>query len=79
MVTEKKKVSKAYKVHSIDELTRVAKIGTGIEHFYRHTIETKGGIVLTVDIEPEDFTADKVAPILLAKAQEADKILQLEG
>ena len=65
-----------YKVLKIDELTRVSDTG-GIEHYYRHQIKTKGGVVLTVSISQEDFTAEKAAPILLAKAQEADKILKL--
>ena len=65
-----------YKVLKIDELTRVAEAG-GIEHYYRHQIKTKGGVVLTVDVNEKDFTAEKAAPILLKKAQEADKILAL--
>ncbi|GAJ18393.1 unnamed protein product [marine sediment metagenome] len=66
----------AYKVLRIDELTRVSDVG-GIEHYYRHQIKTKGGVVLTVDISEKDFTAEKAAPILLKKAIEADKILAL--
>ena len=65
-----------YKVLKIDELTRVAEAG-GVEHDYRPQIKTKGGVVLTVDISEKDFTAEKAAPILLKKAQEADKILAL--
>ena len=65
-----------YKVLKIDELTRMAEVG-GIEHYYRHQIKTKGGVVLTVEIGAKDFTAEKAAPILLKKAQEADKILSL--
>lgn len=65
-----------YKVLKIDELTRISDVG-GIEHYYRHQIKTKGGVVLSVDISQEDFTAEKAAPILLKKAQEADKILSL--
>lgn len=65
-----------YKVLSIDEMTRIADTG-GIERYYRHTIKTKGGVTLTVDIDEKDFTAEKAAPILLKKAQEADKILAL--
>lgn len=65
-----------YKVLKIDELTRMGEVG-GIEKFYRHQIKTKGGVVLTVDIDEKDFTAEKASPILLAKAQEADKILKL--
>jgi len=65
-----------YKVLSIDEMTRVADAG-GIEHYYRHRIKTKGGVVLSVNISEKDFTADKAAPILLKRATEADKILSL--
>lgn len=65
-----------YKVLKIDEMSRVGELG-GIEKFYRHQIKTKGGVVLTVDVSEKDFTAEKAAPILLKKAQEADKILAL--
>lgn len=65
-----------YKILSIDELTRMSKI-KGIETYYRHRILTKGGIVLSVDISEQDFTEEKVAPILLKRAQNADKILAL--
>ena len=65
-----------YKVLKIDELTRVSDVG-GIEHYYRHQIKTKGGVVLTVNISEQDFTAEKAAPILLKKAVQADKILAL--
>ena len=69
-------MDKAYKVLKIDELTRVGEMG-GIEHYYRHTIKTRGGTVLRVDISEKDFTAEKAAPILEKKATEADKILAL--
>lgn len=65
-----------YKVLKIDELTRMSET-MGIEKYYRHQIKTKGGVILTVDISERDFTAEKAAPILLKKAQEADKILTL--
>lgn len=65
-----------FKVLKIDELTRVSDT-SGIEHYYRHQIKTTGGVVLTVDISQEDFTATKVAPILEKAAKEADKILSL--
>uniref|UniRef100_A0A6M3LV71 Uncharacterized protein n=1 Tax=viral metagenome TaxID=1070528 RepID=A0A6M3LV71_9ZZZZ len=69
-------MEKAYKVLKIDELSRVGDAG-GIERYYRHTIRTRGGTVLRVDINEEDFTAEKAAPILSAKATEADKIKSL--
>ena len=65
-----------YKVLKIDELTRMSDTG-GIEKYYRHQIKTKGGIILSINISEKDFTAEKAAPILLKKAQEADKILAL--
>ena len=65
-----------YNVLKIDEMTRVSDI-KGIEHYYRHRIKTKGGTVLSIDIDEKDFTAEKAAPILLKKATEADKILAL--
>jgi len=65
-----------YKVLKIDELTRMSDV-KGIEKYYRHQIKTKGGVVLTVDIDEQDFTAEKAAPILAQKATEADKILKL--
>jgi len=65
-----------YKVLSIDEMTRIGETG-GIEHYYRHLIKTKGGVILTVDINEKDFTAEKATPILLKRATEADKIMAL--
>lgn len=67
-----------YKVLHIDELTRVTD-ERGIEHYYRHQIKTKGGVILSVDIGEKDWTEEKAAPILLAAAQNADKILKLGG
>ncbi len=66
-------MSQAYKVLKIDELSRVGDAG-GIERYYRHTIRTRGGTVLRVDINEDDFTPEKAAPILEAKATAADKI-----
>jgi len=65
-----------YKVLKIDEMTRPDDV-RGIKHVYRHTIKTKGGVVISVDIDEKDFTEEKAAPILLKKAKEADKILAL--
>jgi len=67
---------KGYKVLKIDEMTRLSDSG-GVEHYYRHTIKSRGGVVLTVDVDEKNFTAEKVAPILNQKAAEADKILAL--
>lgn len=69
-------MDKEYKVLKIDEMVRPGEV-SGIERYYRHTIKTKGGVVLSVDISEKDFTDEKVAPILLKKAQMADKILAL--
>ena len=65
-----------YKVLKIDEMTRVSDV-KGIEHYYRHRIRTKGGTVLSIDIDEKDFTAEKAAPILLKRAIEADRVLEL--
>lgn len=65
-----------FKVLKITEMVRPGEVG-GIEKYYRHQIKTKGGVILSVDIAESDFTPEKAAPILLAKAQEADKILKL--
>lgn len=69
-------MTKPYKVLSIDEMTRLAATG-GIERFYRHRLQTKGGTVLTVDIAEQDFEPDKAEPILAARAKNADAILSL--
>ena len=69
-------MDKAYNVLKIDELTRVSEVG-GVEKFYRHQIRTKGNVILTVDIDEKDFTPEKAAEILTAKAVNADKILAL--
>jgi len=69
-------VAKPYKVLKIDEMSRMAETG-GVEKFYRHQIKTNGGMVQTVDIDKEDFTPEKVAPILTAVAKNADAILSL--
>ena len=66
-------MGQAYKVLSIDELSRVAEAG-GIEKYYRHKIKTRGGTVLTVDIGEADMDEAKVEAILEAKATLFDKI-----
>jgi len=63
-----------YKVLSIDEMTRLSDNG-GIERYYRHRIKTKGGVVLTVDVDEKNFTPEKAAPLLEKAAVNADKIL----
>ncbi len=67
-----------YKVLKIDQLSRVSDL-KGVEHYYRVQIKTKGGTVLSVDVNQEDYTDEKIAPILLAAAQNSDKILKLGG
>lgn len=64
-----------YTVLKITEMVRPADAG-GVEKYYRHQIKTKGGTVLTVDIGEVDFTPERAAPVLLAAAQNADKILK---
>jgi hypothetical protein len=65
-----------YHVLKIDELARMGPMG-GLEHYYHHTIKTRGGVVITVDIDAKDFTPEAAAPILLKAALNADKILGL--
>lgn len=72
--TGKGEGQKPYKVLKIDEWIRPGEIG-GVDKYYRHTIKTRGGTVLTVDIEERDFIEDKAVPILTKRATEADKIL----
>lgn len=69
-------MDKAYTVLKIDELQRVDDL-KGMVPYYRHTIMTKGGTRLRIDIDQGDFTPDKVAPILEAAARNADGILKL--
>ena len=68
--------TQSYKVLKIDELTRPDDV-RGIVHYYRHTIKTKGGVVLTVNIEESNFTPALASPILEAAAKNADSILAL--
>ena len=69
-------MAKEYQVLKITEMIRPGE-AEGIEKFYRHTIKTTGGTILNVEISEKDFTPEKVAPILTAKALEADRILKL--
>lgn len=66
-------MEKAYTVLNIWERMRTRE-GRGLYKVYQHQIETKGGIVLTVDIGEEDFTPERAEPILTAKAKNADAI-----
>jgi len=66
-------MDKGYKVLKIDELSRVSDAG-GVERYYRHKIKTRGGTVLTVDIDEKDMAEEKVASILTEKATLFDKI-----
>ena len=65
-----------YQVLKVDELVRPSDV-SGVERYYRATIKTKGGTVLTVDLSEADFSAEKAAPVLTKAATEADKILHL--
>ena len=69
-------MSKEYEVIKTDQLTRVSDT-RGLENYYRLQIRTRGGTVLSVDIDEEDFTPEKTAPILQARAENADRILKL--
>jgi len=67
-----------YEVLSIDELHKVGDTGQ-MERYYRHRIKTKGGVRFTVDVDEATWTAKEIAPVLLARVQEADKIKALTG
>lgn len=69
-------MAKDYDVLAIDQLTRVSDI-KGIEPFYRVKIKTKGGVILTVDVDEKDYTEEKAALILAKAAQNTDKIKAL--
>ena len=69
-------MAKEYEVVHIDPLIRPGEVG-GVEQYYRHTIKTRGGVILRVDIDEKDFTPEKAAPILEKAAVNADKILKL--
>jgi len=69
-------MSAEYKVIKITEMSKISET-EGVIRYYRHTIETKGGTRLTVDIDEKNFTAEKAGPILHKRATEADKILGL--
>lgn len=65
-----------FKVLRIDELTKLSDTGQ-IERYYRHQVKTKGGVIITVDVDEKNFTAEKVSAIISKRAVEADKILAL--
>jgi len=71
-------MAKEYEVLGINEMMRTDDVGK-IERYYRARIKTKGGTVLTVNLEEEEYTAEKAGPILLAAAQNSDKIRALTG
>lgn len=69
-------MAQEYQVLKIDQLTRVADRG-GVENYYRVQIKTRGGTVLTVNVDEAQFTEEKMAAILKARALAADKILAM--
>ena len=69
-------MSKEYEVIKSDQLTRVSDT-RGLENYYRVQIRTKAGVVISVDVDEEEFTPEKIAPILQAKAANADRIMKL--
>ena len=62
MVDTTKPSEKPFTVLKIDEMTRLSDI-SGVERYYRHRIKTKGGVVLTIDIDEANFTDEKARPI----------------
>jgi len=71
-------MAKEYEVLKLTEMARTDDFGRVVP-YYRVRIKTKGGSVLTVNLEIEDYTEEKAAPILLAAARNSDKILALTG
>ena len=71
-------MAKEYEVIHIDQLTRMSET-QGLEPYYRIRFKTKGGVVLTTDVDEKDYIEEKVAVILIAEAQKTDKILALGG
>lgn len=69
-------MAEAYTVVKIDELSRVSDT-KGLEKYYRVTIRSRLGTVLTVDVSEADFTPERMKPILQTRAVEADKIKAL--
>jgi len=69
-------MTKEYEVIKTDQLTRVSDT-RGLESYYRVQIRTRGGTVLSVDIDGDNWTPEKAGPILLERAKNADEILKL--
>ena len=69
-------MAREFEVLKIDELVRPSDRG-GIEKYYRHTIRTRGGTVLTMDIGEGDMAKDKVSAALVKRATEFDAIKAL--
>ena len=67
---------KEYQVLKVDEMVRPGEI-SGVERYYRATIKTHGGTVLTVDLQEADFSAEKAGPVLAKAALAADQVLRL--
>lgn len=69
-------MSGKYQVLAIDEMTRPNPAG-GVKHTYRYRILTGSGVRFSVELDDPDPTAEKVKPVLEAKAAEFDKMMNL--
>jgi hypothetical protein len=69
-------MAEMFKVLGITERTRIGP-GGNIERYYRHTIETRGGVTMTVDVDEKDFNAKAAKPILEKAALNAEGVLNL--
>jgi len=67
-----------YKVIDSTEMTGIDK-EKGVYKFRRYTLRTRLGSVITVDLNREDWTAERASAIFLKAAQEEDKIRSLGG
>ena len=65
-----------YQVLKIDQLTRVNDRNI-LENYYRIQIKTRGGTVLSINVDESQFNKDKAAAILKDRANQADSILSL--
>jgi len=60
------------KVVDITELRRIGATGE-VENWYRYRVVTKGGTTFTMTVSEEDSRAERLEPILRARATELDK------
>jgi len=65
-----------YKVIDATEMTGIDKV-KGVYKFRRYTLRTKAGSVIEVNLNEDNWTPEKAAPIFLKAATDEDKIRAL--